>query len=294
MRRIPWDVLLALLAGVGLGLVYSWVISPVRVIDTEPVILRADFKDQYRSAIAAAYAATGNLPRAQARLSVVGDTDSISALNAQAQRMLASGQPFQEADQVAALALALGDDNNGNVEPTATEVAITKITTKTGNITPTSTLPPPPPDLPILLTETPQTIEAEPTQQVIIIESTPRPTRTSIPTFGAPFKLTGQDTTCDTNLPDGLLQVIVYNTNRKQLAGIKIVITWDGGEEQFFTGFKPEIGNGYADFIMTPNRTYTVQLARGSDIASGLITSTCQTSNGETFFGGIKLTFQQP
>ena len=130
--------------------------------------------------------------------------------------------------------------------------------------------------------------------QTTLIASTPRPTRTPIPTLGAPFALTGQETVCDPNLPDGLLQVIVLNSNRRQMAGMKIMITWDGGEEQFFTGLKPELGNGYADYIMTPNITYTVQLGAGSDIASGLTTPTCQTPGGETFFGGIKLTFQQP
>ena len=48
--------LLALLAGLGLGLVYTWVISPARVTDAATSALRADFKDHYRSAIAAAYA----------------------------------------------------------------------------------------------------------------------------------------------------------------------------------------------------------------------------------------------
>ena len=74
MRRVPWDVLLALLAGLGLGLVYSWVISPKHVVDAAPAALRADFKDEYRSVIAAAYAATNNLPRAQARLSQARDS----------------------------------------------------------------------------------------------------------------------------------------------------------------------------------------------------------------------------
>ena len=292
MRRIPWDILIALLVGLGLGLVYSWILSPVRITDTQPSILRADFKDQYRSAIAAAFDATGNLPRAQARLALLGDGDPVEALNAQAQQMLASGDPFRQADLVAALALALNE--NGNVPLTET-VAVDPVNEIAENdvTTPTSTLPPPPPDIPLALTETPQTIEPEPTQPVIV-ESTPRPTRTPVPTFGAPFKVTGQETVCDSNLPDGLLQVLVYNKNRKQLPGIEIIVTWDGGEEQFFTGFKPELGNGYADFVMTPNITYTVQLARGSDIVSGLTTSTCQASNGETFLGGIKLTFQQP
>ncbi len=104
----------------------------------------------------------------------------------------------------------------------------------------------------------------------------------------------GQETICDSNLPDGLLQVLVLNSNRRQLAGIEIVITWDGGEEQFFTGLKPELGNGYADYIMTPDTTYRVQLVRGSDVALGITAPSCQTSDGETFSGGIKLTFQQP
>jgi hypothetical protein len=292
MRRIPWDILLALLAGLGLGLVYAWMIAPQGATDTAPAILRADFKDQYRSAIAASYTATGNLPRAQARLALLGDANPVEALNAQAQQMLASGESFQEADQVAALAAALGDHGKPGPTETAASEAVTEIAADNPT-TAIPTLPPAPPDVPIILTETPQASEPEPTQSVIL-EATARPTRTVIPTFGAPFKATGQDTICDSNLPDGLLQVFVYNNNRKQLAGIKLTVTWDGGEEQFFTGFKPEIGNGYADFIMTPNSTYTVQLARGSDIVSGLTTPTCQASNGETFFGGIKLTFQQP
>ena len=293
MRRIPWDILFALLAGLGLGLVYAWILSPIRVTDTEPAILRGDFKDQYRASIAAAYAATGNLPRARSRLALLGDSDPIQALNAQAQQMLASGDSFQQADQIAALALALNE--NETVPPTETQIVIIPTPTwdNTVVVNPTASLPPPPPEIPIQLTETPITPESEPSQAVFV-PATPRPSRTPVPAFGTPFKLTGQEIVCDPNLPDGLLQVLVYNTRRRQLPGIEIVISWDGGEEQFFTGFKPEISDGYADFIMSPGVTYSVQLARGSDIASGLTVPTCQAPNGETFTGGIKLTFQQP
>ncbi len=128
----------------------------------------------------------------------------------------------------------------------------------------------------------------------IILEATPRPTRTPLPTQGAPFALTGQESICDSNLPDGLLQVLVLNANRRQLPGVEIRITWDGGEDQFFTGLKPELGNGYADFIMTPNVNYTVQLAQGSDTAIGLIAPACESASGDPFTGGFKLTFQQP
>ena len=284
MRRLPWDILLALLAGLGVGLLYSWVISPLRVFDSAPIALRADFKDQYRSAIAAAFNGVGNLERARARLSLLGDANSVDALNAQAQRMLASGE-LEQADQIAALAAALVQGNAfiPPASPTA-ETLPTARPVSTGNeAIPTSTLPE-------IAESTPEILAT----QTIVIAPTPRPTQTPIPTQGASFALTGQESICDSNLPDGLLQVLVLNSNRRQLAGVEIKITWDGGEDQFFTGLKPELGNGYADFIMTPGVTYTVQLAQGSDNAVGLVAPTCEAPSGNSFAGGFKLTFQQP
>jgi hypothetical protein len=291
MRRIPWNVLLALFAGLGLGLAYAWVLSPRQVTDAQPRALRADFKDQYRSLVAAAYAGTGNLPRAQARLALLGDAHSVEALNAQAQRMRASsamGEQFENADLVVALALALDENNNGAPISTPTIEVVNQI-----EDAPTATDLAVASEESVVLTETPISIETVETQ-ASVSPPTPRPTQTPIPTLGAPFELTGQESICDPNLPDGLLQVVVMNRNRRQVAGMEIVITWDGGKEQFFTGLKPELGNGYADYIMTPNTTYTVQLARGSDVALGITPPTCQSANGQNFFGGIKLTFQQP
>lgn len=283
MKRIGWGIFLALLSGLGIGLLYAWVFSPLRVVDAAPVALRADFKDQYRSAIAAAFAATGNLERARARLELVGDADSVEALNAQAQRMIASGE-IQQADQVAALASALVQGNAFVLPPSpSVEPPPTANATSPGNdAIPTST----PEEIPTATSEVTAT-------QPVILEATPRPTRTPLPTQGAPFTLTGQESICDSNLPDGLLQVLVLNANRRQLPGVEIRITWDSGEDTFFTGLKPEIGNGYADFIMAPDVAYTVQLAIGSDIAAGLTAPTCESPNGP-FNGGFKLTFQQP
>jgi hypothetical protein len=288
MRRFPWDILLTLLAGLGLGLAYSWLVAPRGITDSTPSALRADFKDQYRAAVAAAYAANGNLPRAEARLSQLGDGDLVEALNAQAQRQIA-GAEFAEADLVVALARAL--ENGGAILPAAPTEPSVFIPG------PTNTPPPTPEELPFLSTETPSgnLEEILPTAtEIVIVTPTPRPTRTAVPTVSAPFALIAQDPVCDANLPDGLLQVMVFNSSRRQVAGARLIITWENGEEQFFTGLKPEIGNGYADFLMTPNVTYALRLAAGSDIAAGLLAPTCQTASGEPFLGGIKLTFQQP
>jgi len=265
------------------------------MFSAEPKTLRADFKDQYRSLIAAAYAATGNLPRAQARLALLGDPNAIEALNGQAQRMQASNQSFEHADQVAALALAL-DDNTQDANPSRENIndeplptSPVKIT-ETPNDVVTATSDSLSTEVPLDLTETPQIIET----QTLAIEASPRPTNTPTPAPGEPFTLTGQETVCDPNLPEGLLQVFVLNSNRRQIAGVEIDITWEGGKEQFFTGLKPELGNGYADYLMAPDITYSIQLARGSDVALGILAPTCQSASGEAFLGGIKLTFQQP
>lgn len=292
MRRVPWSILLALLIGVGAGLGYAWVISPHPMIDAQPSALRVDFKDQYRAVIAAAYAATGNLPRAQARLAVLGDANPVDALNAQAQRMLASSQTFERADHLAALASALETGASGASLSTPT-LGIVLEAGETFTPSPAPLLT----EDPLFLSETPGFVEAGTSlvqTQPVASQSTVRPTHTPTPVPGKPFILTSQETVCDSNLPDGLLQVLVLNRSRRQLAGVEILITWDGGKEQFFTGLKPELGNGYADYSMTPDTTYTVQLARGSDVAVGITAPTCQSPDGASFIGGVKLTFQQP
>ncbi len=137
-ERPPWDILAALIVGIALGLVYGWVISPARVVDAAPEALRADFKDSYRAAIAAAYDSNGDLARAQARLALLGDADSYQALSAQAQQMLAAGEPFQSVQQVAQLAAALREPQV-TVTATATNVQVVKTPTKAS----AATTPPP-------------------------------------------------------------------------------------------------------------------------------------------------------
>ncbi len=107
LRSTILHLILALLIGLGLGLAYSWKISPVTYVDANPALLRADFKDQYRVVIAASYAATHNLDRARARLELLSDTDPIGELSAQAQRMVGSGETLENVQSLAQLATDL-------------------------------------------------------------------------------------------------------------------------------------------------------------------------------------------
>jgi len=123
---------------------------------------------------------------------------------------------------------------------------------------------------------------------------TPRPTHIPTPTLGAPFVLIRDDKVCNTNLTDGLMQITVTDRHHRQMPGIEIAITWDGGEEHFFTGLKPEIANGYADYIMQANVTYTVQIAESGTPVPNLAAPTCNDASGQAYIGGLHLTFQQP
>ena len=76
-RNIILYIVLALLTGLGLGLAYSWLLSPVTYVDANPAMLRTDFKDQYRIVVAASYASSHDLARARARLQLLGDVDPV-------------------------------------------------------------------------------------------------------------------------------------------------------------------------------------------------------------------------
>jgi len=282
--RFIVGAIIAVILGFGLGLTYAWVISPVKYVEADPQALRNDFKDYFRSAISAAYASTGDLERARARLALLNDPDPAQALIAQAQRMLASGASPESVQQVALLGSAL----EGQVAvvktpaqqfPTETSTAIERPDNAT-TITPE---------------ETSLAIEPALTNTSIPeVTATPRPTLAPTATLGAPYQLVGQDTICEPDLAEGLLQIFVYDKTRKPIPGVEIIITWSNGEEHIFTGLKPEISHGYADYLMNGGTTYSVRMAGGGTPASELASPSCIDTEGEAYLGGLRLTFQQP
>lgn len=292
LRSTTFHFILALLAGLGLGLAYSWFISPVTYVDASPAILRADFKDQYRIVIAAAYTSTRDLARARSRLELLGDTDPARELSAQAQRMLAAGEPFEMARPLAQLATDL--------QQGFASIPLTASTPLTNIInTPEISTQQPATETETQIEETavtplPPSFEQTPLIPVFVASSTPRPAFTPISTSGAPFTLAGQDTVCDPELQPGLLQFILMDSRRKQAAGIEIIVTWNQGEDRFFTGFKPELGNGYADFIMQADTIYSVRVAEGSAFVPNISAPSCTDPNGVKYIGSLLLTFQQP
>lgn len=262
MTRVGWFLLvLGFSLGFILGLYYTWQVNPVEYQIASPGDLPETFQDQYRTLIAVAYESSGDIKRAMRRLEQFADSNPAQTLSALAQQLLAEGRSTEEVWAVARLAAALAE--------VPTLQASAPETTSTQTID-TETLSP----------------------KTITPTSSPRPlfTKTSPP---SPFyRLKSKREICDSNLSPPLIQVNILDSHGNPVPGAEVKIIWDLGEEYFFTGLKPELGLGYADFAMTEGTVYSLQLVQGSEPVSGLQSEACQEQGGQTFPGSWMLVFQ--
>ena len=66
--------LIAIMVGIGLGLIYGWLIKPVEYVETTPDTLRVDYRTDYVLMAAEAYEGEKDLTLAVRRLAMLGDT----------------------------------------------------------------------------------------------------------------------------------------------------------------------------------------------------------------------------
>ncbi|MCL5429161.1 MAG: hypothetical protein M1347_05075 [Chloroflexi bacterium] len=106
-QRPPLYLLTGLAVGLLAGLILAWILWPARVIGVSPASLDEPYKEQYRLMASLAFAASGDLGRAQARIALLQDSDPVRALTTQAQVALANSATQREARALAGLASAL-------------------------------------------------------------------------------------------------------------------------------------------------------------------------------------------
>ncbi len=274
-NRGNWYLLTALILGLTLGLIYSWVISPVSQVDTHPSSLRTDYKDIYRSLISRAYQANTNLPRAKARLDLMDDDEPAMALAAQAQRFLAEGGDNEMAIILANLSAALQSAesaNNTPIPPTITDIASTDTS--------------------------PETVEDNGENNQETTSTPPREsvsTPTSFPTESPPFILQDSSLICDPTLGESLILVVATNGAGDGIPGVEIQISL-GTEpkEIFFTGLKPELGLGYADFSAEPGLTYQLEIPESGLIVSEIDIPACQNESEDSYWGSWEIYITHP
>lgn len=319
--RGSWYLLTGLIFGIALGLLYTWVFSPAEYVDTNPSSMRADYKDAYRAAIAAAYNASGDLSRAQARLNLLKEADPAGILAAQSQRYLAEGYSYNDAVALARLSAALGEvPVSAEMTPTASSV-VTEATQpeetpapaqkeNTVDETPDAELSTeaaaadaetdPPEDAtaetgdaPPAQTEEPSLTPTATLTRTPFLTFTPLPTLTPTATLSPPYFLLEQALVCEPTYQDAIIQIIVQNAAGEGVPGVEIILQSDQGEEYFFTGLKPELGLGFADYVMTPQNTYSLHIADGGEPVD-LFVPECSNEQDERYWGSWRLVFTHP
>jgi len=297
-NRGSWYLLTGIVFGLILGLLFAWVISPLAYVDTTPATLRKDYKDAYRLSVSLAYLATGDVERARARLALLEEDDSSKILAEQAQQYLAEGRPVADIKALGLLAAALRQTSTPKSEISLTPLSLGTAGSPTKN--PEHTQVPPQSTQSLTtgvagmgtLTQTsgtPPSSTRKPTST-----NTPLPTLTPSPTLGSPFVLAEKKEICDPKLSNPLIQVEVVDAADVEVPGVTIIINWDDSEEKFFTGMKPEIGIGFADYAIMPGVTYMIHIAEGGEPVKDLVAHECENEQGERYWGGWFLKFTQP
>ena len=253
--------LAGLLVGLGLSLVYTWVLDPPPLTMTTPAALNPHDREVYTVLVAAAHAADRNLDQAEKRLAKLEDPDIENTIVNLAERHITEGRDVRNVQALARLANGLGRTSaavrpfiatpspTSTRSPTATPTrpTPTRMPTVTATSSPTSTL----------RRRTP-TAAATPINEPT---STPRPDV---------FRVVQSTVLCDSKA-EGLLRVYVRNGAGKPVSGVEVLVDWPGGEDRFFTGFKIDIDTGYADFEMRADEVYRVELVSvASEVAEDI------------------------
>jgi hypothetical protein len=269
-----WSIrgfLIGFVIGLALSLTYGWILDP-HPLPVTPAELRVDHKEAYLRLIATAYAYDHDELRAQARLATLQEPN-VPAMIIRVTEMEINRGDVRDVIALVELAQAVGE-----LSPAMAVFLTTPTATPTTTPIPTSTLTPTPPPtftpnptftpLPTSTSTLTPTVELTVTTIVTIetsvtITRTVRPTRTQTPTPTpdpyAPFSIVKSEAVCDKEAP-GLLRIYLHDRFGVGIPGVEIIVRWPGGEDNIFTGFKPAIDSGYADFQMDAEKIYQLEL----------------------------------
>lgn len=267
-HSIGWILLVAalLVLGAGVGLVISWGVLPVKMINTNPDTLRREDKDRYRALIAEDYLVNRDMARAEARLGLLDDKNTINMITDQIDRNAWK----TEAERNALIALQTALVGSMTSQPLM------------------STISP----LPILATSS---MSLEKITLTPSLTSTTRPATLLTPlitTSPSSFIIVSRIPVCDPAKAPPFLQVNVVDSNGNSLSGIVLIINSMEGSERIITGLKPGTGGGTADLSLTEGTIYTIAIENAAGSPEKVTTAQCTSASGASFPGGWKLQIQ--
>jgi len=283
-------ILIGLAIGFGFSLYFAWIVEPVSYTEASPARLRDRYKAEYILLVSQAFEAGADWEKTRERLNALGDEQIAQTVADQLAAALRQGQPAATMRSLALLARQLG------VESAAVDVFVPASPASPGVAAPAATVdqaqtggqltaaaqaaqpgqPEPATPLPA------STAQPSPTPTI-----TPRPSPTVVPAF----RLLNREQVCQPDAAVQRLEVIAVDSNLEPLQAAEVIVIWEEGNDHFFTGFQPERGLGYGDFEMEPGVEYTVMMAEGSQLVTGLGVTPCDDAQGG-LPGGWRLTFQ--
>ncbi len=268
-------VVVGIAIGLGLGLLITWQLWPVEYYDTDPVDLRNEHKDDYVVMIAAAYAQDRDLGMASLRLGELGLEDAKQSVLGLFQRYQEAGYA-EETRSLAMLAYDLGvtdvsllpyiEQPTATPEPTATlEPTPTEQVEAPPTVTPTATPPEPSPTPTETPAEPTATATTPPPTATPSPTATPEATATPLPAGDFDYQLVERtDLGCSSERDGNYILIYVQDENERGVSGVELLVTGPDVEDSFFTGLKPEVDSGFADFLVTASGSYSVEIVAGS------------------------------
>lgn len=317
-------LIVGLVIGLTLGLIYTWVINPVELVNTYPALLRSDYRRDWIRLVALSYVADGNLERARERLDGLERENIAEAMESLIEEYAAAGRSADTLRSLAALAKALDVHTpamlvySGTPPPTPVPPTVTPSPTLTLTPSPTST----PTNTP---TPSPEPTST-PTISASVPVSTPTPVLTgTVPTFTPTPTVTPTLTPTPSPTPPLLerleliekelvcqpeqtphIEVVVNDEEGEGVAGVEVWLTWADGADRAVTGLKPQEGPGYADFNAQRGVTYSLGVGElGLPLVTDLQLEICRPEkdadgdenggeDGDAFVGSWRLVLGPP
>jgi hypothetical protein len=280
-------------AGLAIGLVYTWVLDPVELVNTYPALMRRDYRQDWVRLAALSYVVDGDLELARSRLAGLEQEDIAIGMQLLIEEYAAVGRQAETLRRLAVMARAMGvytpamlvylQTPTRVVLPTATPTS-SSTPSPTPSNTPTTTPTPTPTRTP---TATPTVIPSVTPSPIgsplptVTPSPSPTPSATPTPTPGPPYQLSERELLCD---PDQAphIEVVIEDEEGNGVPGVEVWLLWGGGADRAVTGLKPADGTGYVDFSIEEGISYNIVVGElGRPLIGGLKIADCSTGDDD-------------
>ncbi len=259
-----WGVAVAgLLLGLTAGLIVTWFVVPLEYYDTYPPMLDASYRYEWIRMTAWVYGLEEDWGRTEARLLNLESSEIRAVAVDVLEQATVTGQPVEVLERLAELAAAYGAATpgvaiygQGGAAPVASPAGTpTSATPVAGAVSAQAT----PTRAPVISTPT---FTPSPAATPVTPSLTPTPTVTET----SAIHIISQTLTCamEPSIAVSLelsRTVEVRGKEQQEIVGLpmrEMWLLWDDGADRAITGFRPDLGLGYADFDVIPGRSYNL------------------------------------